>query len=800
MTLPVGHRIDGYDIEAVLGAGGFGVTYRVRDVKLGLRFALKEYFPVQVAARRADGSVASKLGSETAFEQGLERFLREGRTLAGLEHPNIARVVRHFEAGGTAWLLMNLYEGRTLHALLVASGLFRPAETQALLEPLLDALAALEAAGVIHGDIKPSNILVCRDGTPVLLDFGAARLASEQAGSGGATAGSAGYAAVEQTLGEGRHGPWTDIYGLAATLYRLVTGEIPAPSEQRWQAVSAGGADPLRPTAAGLAAAGQGGFSERFAGAVDEGLALAPERRPANVRDWRARFGTDVAAASRPGRSGLGRGERRVWVPQFVAGAALLGLLGAALWVFLGSGPGGEDRGAKVVSSLPDTSLARDDEAWEQAVRTDTAQGFRAYLEAFPDGRQAEAAREQLARYDENAWQAARDAGDLAAYDGYLERFPDGRYVVEAEALAAIQRDAEAAEAAARAEAERIDDQAYTRALAAGTIAAFDDYLAAFPGGRHVSEALAAKAAIERAGRDQAAWEAALAMDERAAYEAYVEGFPQGRYLAEALAAVERLTLRPGKVFRDCDGCPEMIVIPAGTFQQGAGEDTPLARSNERPSRSVRIARPFAIGIYEVTFAEWDRCVAAGACRAQPVDNGWGRHRRPLIMISWADAQAYVGWLSALTGEVYDLPTESQWEYVARAGEAGAWVGGSAERVCDQGNVAGAETGFDWRHAACSDPFSLGTAEVGYFAPNAMGVHDMVGNVAEWTRDCMNLSYLDAPADGSAWQRGLCSSRVTRGGSWFSGSVEIRLSARFALRSGESNDFTGLRVVREVDQ
>ncbi len=114
------------------------------------------------------------------------------------------------------------------------------------------------------------------------------------------------------------------------------------------------------------------------------------------------------------------------------------------------------------------------------------------------------------------------------------------------------------------------------------------------------------------------------------------------------------------------------------------------------------------------------------------------------------------------------------------------------------GNIAGAETSFDWRHAACADPFSVGTAEVGYFDPNELGVYDLVGNVAEWTRDCMNLSYLDAPTDGSAWERGLCSSRVTRGGSWFSGSVEIRLPARFALRTGESNDFTGLRVVRVV--
>jgi formylglycine-generating enzyme required for sulfatase activity len=169
-----------------------------------------------------------------------------------------------------------------------------------------------------------------------------------------------------------------------------------------------------------------------------------------------------------------------------------------------------------------------------------------------------------------------------------------------------------------------------------------------------------------------------------------------------------------------------------------------------------------------------------------------------VFLVRWVDAMEYVEWLSGKTGEIYELPTESQWEYAARAGEDSAWAGGAPGRVCDQANVAGTETSFEWRHDACGDPFSIGTAEVGYFAPNDLGVYDLVGNVAEWTRDCMNLSYLDAPTDGSAWERGLCSSRVTRGGSWFSGSAEIRLPARFALRTGESNDFTGLRVVRVV--
>jgi formylglycine-generating enzyme required for sulfatase activity len=166
-------------------------------------------------------------------------------------------------------------------------------------------------------------------------------------------------------------------------------------------------------------------------------------------------------------------------------------------------------------------------------------------------------------------------------------------------------------------------------------------------------------------------------------------------------------------------------------------------------------------------------------------------------MVSWEDAQQYVAWLSQASGQTYRLPSESEWEYAARAGETEAWPGGPSG-VCTFGNISGTETTFDWLHAECGDGFELGTAPAGSFRANAFGLHDVIGNVAEWTADCWNLSYLDAPVNGSAWARGICSSHPTRGGSWVTGSREARLSARFNLRAGDRNDFTGFRVVREV--
>jgi formylglycine-generating enzyme required for sulfatase activity len=169
------------------------------------------------------------------------------------------------------------------------------------------------------------------------------------------------------------------------------------------------------------------------------------------------------------------------------------------------------------------------------------------------------------------------------------------------------------------------------------------------------------------------------------------------------------------------------------------------------------------------------------------------------MMVSWNDATQYAGWLSTKTGQSYTLPSESQWEYFARAGEESDWPGGNAAAVCQYGNIAGNETGFDWRHKFCSDGTALSTMPVGSYLANAFGLYDVIGNVAEWTLDCMNLSYLEAPADGSAWSRGMCRSRMTRGGSWFTGTKEARLSARFNLKNGDRNDFTGFRLVRRVE-
>ena len=264
-------------------------------------------------------------------------------------------------------------------------------------------------------------------------------------------------------------------------------------------------------------------------------------------------------------------------------------------------------------------------------------------------------------------------------------------------------------------------------------------------------------------------------------------------YLAalELFNEAEALQTRfpPGTSFSDCDVCPQMVVVPAGTFTMGSPTSEEGRYDDEGPQHSVTIPAPFAVGVYEVTFAEWDACVRARACGGY-VRNSRGRERRPVNDVSWDDAQAYASWLSQQTGARYRLLSEAEWEYVARAGSVTARYWGESESGrCRYAN------GFD---VACSDGYES-TAPVGSFAPNAFGLYDVLGNVWEWTQDCWNASYADAPADGSAWMAGDCGRRVLRGGSRETLPGELRSALRFGNTTNNRWLLNGFRVARTLN-
>ncbi len=259
--------------------------------------------------------------------------------------------------------------------------------------------------------------------------------------------------------------------------------------------------------------------------------------------------------------------------------------------------------------------------------------------------------------------------------------------------------------------------------------------------------------------------------------------------LAAAQAALAAMTpAGDGPVFRDCEECPEMVVVPAGSFTMGSPESEGWRRVDEGPAHRVEIARPFAVGAYEVTFAEWDACVAGGGCGGyRPHDRGWGRESRPVIHVSWEDAQSYVRWLSRKTGRQYRLPSESEWEYAARAGTDTRYHWGD-EVGLNRANCAGCGSRWDDER----------TAPVGSFEANGFGLHDVHGNVWEWVEDCRNASHAGAPADGSARTAGVCGLRVLRGGSWYFLPRYLRSAFRAWSGRGERGGNVGFRVARTL--
>ena len=263
---------------------------------------------------------------------------------------------------------------------------------------------------------------------------------------------------------------------------------------------------------------------------------------------------------------------------------------------------------------------------------------------------------------------------------------------------------------------------------------------------------------------------------------------------ASVTAPAVGIQLAEGRVFRDCAQCPQMVVIPAGNFLMGSPSGEKYHRKDEGPQHRVTVRR-FAIGKYEVTFAEWDACVAAGGCGHRPGDEGWGRGRRPVINVSWDDAKQYVAWLSRRTGKRYRLPSEAEWEYAARAGTRTAyhWGTQASHQYANYGKdkcCGGRASGRDrW----------VNTAPVGSFPPNRLGLHDVSGNVFERVEDCWHKSYAGAPANGRPWTTGGdCSKRVLRGGSWNDRPEALRSAFRYGVATGNRKANEGFRVVRTL--
>lgn len=260
---------------------------------------------------------------------------------------------------------------------------------------------------------------------------------------------------------------------------------------------------------------------------------------------------------------------------------------------------------------------------------------------------------------------------------------------------------------------------------------------------------------------------------------------------------------------RDCDDCPLMVTVPAGSFTMGSPASEQGRWADEGPQHAVAIAQVFWVGVHEVSFAEWDACVAGGGCSHRPNDYDRGRGNRPVIDVSWIDAAKYTEWLEETTGKPYRLLSESEWEYMARAGTSTArYWGASSVRQCQYANGAdeSAQREFpevSWDGAVACDDGAADGSTVGSYLPNDFGIFDALGNVWEWTQDCWHHSYSGAPTDGSAWETetegfGYCGVAVIRGGGWIASPRAIRSSVRAWLDINDRTIDVGFRVARAL--
>lgn len=289
VALRAGQTIGRYEIVSVLGQGGFGITYRARDIQLGREVAIKEYLPSALAVRQ-DGATVLPRTTKMAddFGWGRDRFVTEGRTLATLHRvPAIVHVFDFLEANGTAYIVMELLSGETLEDRLRQKGTLTPDEVDRILWPLLDGLEQVHSAGFLHRDIKPANILLNAAGDPTLIDFGAAREAMVGRTSAMTAIFTPGYAAAEQ-MTSAKQGPWTDIYGLAATLYHAIAGKTPPSAFDRMLD------DVYEP----LSRLMPKGIAPGLLAGVDAGLAVAARDRPQSIAGWRPILGMASAPAA----------------------------------------------------------------------------------------------------------------------------------------------------------------------------------------------------------------------------------------------------------------------------------------------------------------------------------------------------------------------------------------------------------------------------------------------------------------------------------------------------------------------
>jgi formylglycine-generating enzyme required for sulfatase activity/serine/threonine protein kinase len=752
LFLPHGIIIGGqYRVGRVLGQpGGFGITYLGWDIHLQQRVAIKEFLPRDIATRHPGQLDVATHTDETRsnFEFGKEQFLREARIVAKLDHPNVVRVRAFFNANGTAYLVMDYYEGLSLGEYLSrVRKIIEPALAVPLIRPVLEALQYLHEHGVVHRDLKPHNIYLATVGKPIVLDFGAARQAAGERQHSMSVVLTDGYAPLEQYQRRSSQGPWTDVYGAAATLYRMLTGVAPPTALDRLTD------DPLERD-------GWAGIPVALHPALRRSLALTPEARYQTAAEF-----IDALADYRPliAPPAAATDSNSV-VPPSPAAAATRVTPTAA--VPTAAAAPAATRVTTPVIGEPATTHRSAPLLAPTVVASPQPQP---QPQPLPPAVEAPPTRAPSYRAQIEAVMQADDLPDADNPPTVTRRAFPMRPPTRPEAQESTRAPAQPVSRVAPKAPEPAPEArpswtvlAMPLALVAGLVL------------------LIAVLLYQLLGDGADPSRPTMAATNTASVPAVV---------APAAATPSQPTaLAPPPAL------PQMLLLPAATAR--IGDDR--GDEGERPTHAVRVAA-FAISADEISVEQfgafvgqtgytnpmWARyaCESAGSRSPSWSEPGFAQSpNRPVVCVSAVDARAYAQWLSQASGLRFRLPTEAEWEYAARGNSnTRFWWGDSYQPT--QASCAG-----------CPQARS-GPLPVGSWPRNAFGLADSAGNVREWT--CSSYAPYSNAGDESRCAGEYDRSLSVRGGSWQQNADALRPAHREAMDADHRDVWTGFRIAQD---
>ncbi len=802
-----------YRIIKLLGEGGFGLTYLAFDTHLEKHVAIKEYMPAEHAVRESDSKIVPRSSaSEKTYKWGLNAFLNEAKILAKFENPSIVRIYRFFKENGTAYIVMEYCEGGCLIDKISKDKPMDEQKLKEIISSIVSGLQLVHQEGILHRDIKPDNIMFRANGSAVLIDFGAARQAIGDKSRKVTTIITPGYAPLEQYSSKGEIGPWSDIYSLAAVAYLCITGHKPPDIMNRLHD------DTIEKLSDRL-------NSSAFLRAIDCGLNLQVSDRPKDLSQWSSLWDDSQPSSKRTCQDNKAQGVNPIiakkeispdtyyFKPQVISARPsistrdqttlntqkipdnlkksgfgffkILLVLIILLLLLVGSYLGYEHFvNKKALNEL--VTIDNLKSTWNKLLTPSPEQpikavkpiknklvlsvqeklnelGYKVAQNGILDIRTQQSIKKfeqdnqlvitgivdeilinelnhQIALIEKENWKKAQLSNTEEAYLGFNEKYPNNQYKQEIEANLEQLRKLKAIEVKQQQKQEQLATIKHTKdeqkqkllAIAQEKKKLIKDIQAQFIRLKYKD--------LSQTG-DLDLQTTSLIKTYQKIKNLPINGLPSKSLLFKLTSERKWPGRVIGETFKICKNCPQMVVIKAGTFIMG-NETGPRT---QKPAHHVYL-REFSLSQRPVSFKQWDACYADGFCTYRPDDEGKGREQNPVVNISYQDSQQFVKWLKSLSAKNYRLPSEAQWEFAAASIKP-------------------------------NNPYRL---------------NNPLTNMTELTEDCWHPNYLDAPTDGSARKKTVCSEIVAR--TSLSNSDGLSLHQRIKLSKTERKKTSGFRV------